>query len=392
MSKLFTDAVVIGGGVIGTAITYYLSKAGLKPILVEDKNLNSGASGACDEGIILQSKNSGIMLDMVTKSAEIYKTLPEELDYNIGYHNVGGMILINDEKYLPVIERFVKKQNSQGLSISMLDYKDTHMQQPGLAKTVIASAYNESDSSVYPFNLTLGYIKAAKKLCARFLPHNKVINLSTESGKITKVITNEHEISTPIVINATGYSAGIIGNMLGMEIPVFPVRGQIVITEQVPFMIHHQIMDAKFIVAKHEPELLDENSIISSLHVGLSLSQAPTGNLIIGGCRENAGYNTNTNFVAIKEILKNAVNFFPFLNNICAIRTFAGLRPTSPDGLPILCGTDISGFYIATGLGGDGISLSPIVGKIMSELIVNRKCDIVDMNALNLDRFKKGED
>lgn len=388
MSRLYADVVVIGGGVIGTAIMYYLSKAGMKPVLVEEKNLNAGASGSCDEGIILQSKNSGIMLNMVKKSAELYKNLPKELDYDIGYRNVGGMILINEEKYVPVIKSFIEKQNDQGLNISMLDYKDTHDTQPGLAKNVLASAYNKDDCSVYPFKLTLGYIKSAEKLGAKYFPHNKVIKLSTRQGKITHVITSQHEILTPIVINSAGYSADIIGKMLDIEIPVFPVRGQLIITEQIPFVIYHQIMDAKFIVAKHKPQLLEQDSISSKLHIGLSLSQAPTGNLIIGGCRENAEYDTNTTFTAVREILKNAVDFFPFFKNISVIRTFAGLRPTTPDNLPILCNTPISGFYVATGLGGDGVSLSPIVGKIMSELVVNGTCDIVDMKQLSLDRFK----
>lgn len=388
MSRIFADAVVIGGGVIGTAIMYYLSKSGMKPVLVEEKNLNAGASGSCDEGIILQSKNSGIMLNMVTKSAELYKNLPKELEYDIGYRNVGGMILINEEKYVPVIKSFVEKQKNQGLNISMLDYVDTHNAQPGLAKNVIASAYNKDDCSVYPFKLTLGYLKSAEKLGAKFFPHNKVINLSTHQGKITRVITSQHEIFTPIVIDSAGYSADIIGKMLGIEIPVFPVRGQLIVTEQIPFVIYHQIMDAKFIVAKHKPQLLEQDSISSKLHIGLSLSQAPTGNLIIGGCRENAEYDTSTTFTAVREILKNAVDFFPFFNNISVIRTFAGLRPTTPDSLPILSPTKVSGFYVATGLGGDGLSLSPIAGKIISELVVDGKCDIVDMNQLSLDRFK----
>ncbi len=388
MSRLFADAVVIGGGVIGTAIMYYLSKLGMKPVLVEDRNLNAGASGSCDEGIILQSKKLGIMLNMVRKSAELYKNLPKELDYDIGYRNVGGMILINEEKYVPVIKSFVEKQNDQGLNITMLDYKDTHNNQPGLAKNVIASAYNKDDCSVYPFKLTLGYIKSAEKLGSKFLPHNKVIKLSTHQGKITQVITSEHEIFTPIVINSAGYSADIIGKMLGIDIPVFPVRGQLIITEQIPFVIYHQIMDAKFIVAKHKPQLLEQDSIASKLHIGLTLSQAPTGNLIIGGCRENAGYDTNTSFTTVREILKNAVDFFPFFKSISVIRTFAGLRPTTPDNLPILSSTKVSGFYVATGLGGDGLSLSPIVGKIMSELVVNGKCNIVDIRQLCLDRFK----
>jgi glycine/D-amino acid oxidase-like deaminating enzyme len=388
MSRLSADAVIIGGGVIGTAVAYYLSKAGLKPVLVEQTNLNAGASGSCDEGIILQSKGAGVMLDMVMKSAELYKELSTELECDIGYRNVGGMILIKEEKYIPVIENFVQGQNKHGLNIRMLDYKDTHSLQPGLSDKVIASTYNADDSSVYPFKLTLGYVQAAEKLGARFLPHNKVIRIITSGGKISKVVTEHHEICTPIVINAAGYNADVIGYMLGIEIPVFPVRGQLIITEQVPYVVHHQIMDAKFIVAKHHPELLEQEGTAAKLNIGLTLSQAPTGNLIIGGCREKVGHNTNSTFTAVKEILKNAVEFFPFFKDIHAIRTFAGLRPATPDGLPIIYASSVTGFYIAAGLGGDGVSLSPIVGKLISELVVKDKTEIIDIEKLKLERFK----
>lgn len=393
MYKRFADAIIIGGGVTGTAITYYLSKTGIQPILIEESNLNAGASGACDEGIVLQSKHTGIMLDMVLKSAKLYKTLEDELNYPIGYRNVGGMIIINEEKYIPVIETFIKKQQQQGLNIHMLHPSDIHKQQPGLSKKVVASAFSKDDCNVYPFKLTLGYVEAAKRLGAKVLLHNRVNNITINKNTLgdkrreLRITTNEHEILTPIVVDATGCGSRQIGKMLGLEIPVFPSRGQIVITEQIPPLIKHQIMDAKFIVAKHKPQLVEKNNALSNLNVGLTIGQAETGNTLIGGCREQVGYNTSTSFSTIREIVKNAADFFPFMKDVSIIRSFAGLRPTTPDNLPILSQTPIPRFYIASGLGGDGLSLSPIVGKIMADLITKGNCNIVDISQLSLDRF-----
>lgn len=388
MSKLYYDVAVIGGGVIGTSITYFLSKYGFKVLLIEEKNLNSGASGACDEGIILQSKSSGIMLDLVMESAKIYKNLSKELEYDIGYRNVGGMILIKDEKYIPAIENIVDLQRKRGLKVSMLDYHDTHSLQEGLSKKVIASVYNKDDSSVYPFKLTLAYMSKAEKLGGNFLPHNRVMNISINNGKVEKIVTKDHEIYAPVVINAAGNAARAIGKLAGIDIPVFPIKGHLIITEQIPYIIHSQIMDAKFIMSKHKSKLPSNSTADSKYNVGFTLSQAPTGNLIIGGNRENAGYDTSTSFAVIGKILKEAVDFFPFFKEVSVIRTFAGLRPSTPDSLPILSETEISGFYVAAGLGGDGLSLSPIVGKIMCELITNGKSNIVDLDKLKLERFK----
>lgn len=387
MNKIYADAVVIGGGVIGTAVTYYLTKSGLKPILVEQHNLNAGSSGTCDEGIILQSKSPGIVLDMVKQSASIYKSLQDELGYDIGYRNSGGLILIDDEKFIPLISDMVKKQQAQGIEITMLDRKETHEKQPGLSPKVIASAYSKNDSSVYPFKLTLGYTTAARALGARFLFHNKVIKIRKYRKKVRKVITNEYEISTPVVVDCSGVGSREIGKMAGVKIPILPIKGHLVITEQVPPLVLQQIIDARFISAKHNPDLINKSRKKSGLNIGLSISQARTGNLIIGGSREKGVYNTDTSLNTVKEILKNAVNYIPALKNISIIRAFAGLRPSSPDGIPILSRTPIEGFYIASGLGGDGISLSPLVGKTMSELVVEGKCELIDMSLLSCERF-----
>ncbi len=390
MSKIFADAVVIGGGAIGASISYYLTKAGKKPLIIEQNHINAGASGACDEAVLLLSKSHGIMMDMAIKSAQLYKNLENELDADIGYRNNGGMILINNETHIPMLKSFVKKQQAHGLDISLLDKSKTHTLQPGLSSKVIASVYSKNDCSIYPFHLTLAYIKAAKKNGAKVLLHNKVSNIqmknkiSSYSKARFKVITPYNEISTPIVINAAGVSADKIGKMVGLEIPVSPTRGQIIITEQVPHLINSQIIDADFVIAKHY--LAQQHS--PALKIGLTLSQSRTGNLIIGGCREQAGIDTNTSFSTIRDILKNAASFFPVFEDINMIRTFAGLRPSTPDHLPIIAPTSVSGFYIASGLGGDGLSLAPIVGKIMSEIITKNRCEMVDVKSLCLERFE----
>lgn len=389
MSKLFADAVVIGGGVCGTAITYYLSRAGLKPILAEQGYLNSGASGACDEGIILISKNPGIAMDMAVKSAELYKKLQNELSADFAYQNVGGMILIDEEKYIPIIQSFVNRQQKQGLNISMLNQSDTHRQQPGLSKKVVAGAFSKDDCSICPFKLTSAYVNTAQKLGAGILLHHSVTGIETEKNhqKIASVTTAEHKIITPIVIDASGCSSAHIGKFVGLTVPVFPMRGQLVITEKVPPLVVHQLMDAKYIAAKHQPQLMNKYSSNGNLNIGLTLGQAKTGNLIIGGCREKVDFNTDIAYLTIREIVKNAVSFLPILKDISIIRTFAGLRPSTPDNHPIISATPISGFFIASGMGGDGVSLSPVVGKIMAELVVKNHCSIVDMEQLRLDRF-----
>ena len=109
--KKSADAVIVGGGVIGTSIAYYLSKKGIKPILLERDDLASGSSGACDIDIILQSKNPGIHLQLAMESAKMYKTLADELDFNIEYETCGGMILIENEEQLKVMRTLLRDKS-----------------------------------------------------------------------------------------------------------------------------------------------------------------------------------------------------------------------------------------------------------------------------------------
>lgn len=108
-----TDIVVIGGGVIGSSITYYLSKRGKKVILVEKDDFAFGASGACDQMIFLQTKNPGLHLKLAMESKRLYESLGKELDHPIEFQTLGGMVLIDTEEQMEVMQDFVKRQRVQ---------------------------------------------------------------------------------------------------------------------------------------------------------------------------------------------------------------------------------------------------------------------------------------
>jgi glycine/D-amino acid oxidase-like deaminating enzyme len=388
--KKTADIVIIGGGVIGTSIAYFLSKCGEEVVLLEKNDLASGSSGACDIDIILQSKNPGIHLKLAMASADLYKNLPKQLGFDIEYENTGGMILIEDEEQLKVMKDFVKKQREIGLKVELLDLKEASKLQKGLASHLVGATYSPQDAHVNPMKLCLGFAYAAKRHGAEIMLNTEVVDIKTENGKVRSVTTNRGEIDTGMIINAAGVYAPMIGEMAGISVPIKPRRGQIVITEPAPKLVMGDVLCAKYIVAKYNP-LLSEGSDDpeTKLGVGLSLSQTQNGNILIGGCREFVGYNRSTTHEALKTILRHAVRLVPALKDIHMIRNFAGLRPYTPDGLPILGSVDsIEGFIMAAGHEGDGIALSPITGKIISDLIIDGKT-FMDVSDLKLERFKE---
>jgi len=381
------EIVVIGGGVIGTSIAYYLAKEGRDVVILEKGDLASGSSGACDKAILMQSKKPGIHLELALKSAEIYKTLTDELEYPIEYANDGGMIVIETEEELAVMKQFVKKQREIGLGVELLDGKQARSIQPALADHIIGATHSDQDAQVNPIHATLGFATSAKRLGVEIYQQTEVTGIKVVSGAITAVETTRGQISTRNVVNCTGAYAPFLGRMVGLNIPIRPRRGQIVISEPMPKLIKGDMLSAKYIAAKHNPDIVEKaKDKATQMGIGLSLGQADSGNLLIGASREFVGYDKSTTYEALSAIIQNAIRIIPALKNINMIRNFAGLRPSTMDGLPILGGTELDGYYIAAGHEGDGIALAPITGQFMAELICQGKSSI-DLSLFHISRF-----
>jgi len=382
------DVIVVGGGVIGSSTAYQLAKRGLKVLLLEKEDFASGASGACDTGIFLQSKNAGIHLRLALASAELFKGLRDELDHDIEYHQKGGMILIETADELKVMEDFVARQKRTGLQVDIIDRREASRMQRGLAGHLIASTYSPQDGDVNPIELNLGFAGAAKRLGAEILLKTEVTGYLTKGGRVEGVATAQGPAHAPIVVNAAGAWASLIGRMAGLDLPIQPRRGQIVITEPAAPFISRSMLSASYIAAKYNAGRAEgAKSRAVQLGVGLSLSQTEKGNIFIGGTREFVGYEVRNTREGIREILKNALRLVPGLGPIHIIRTMGGIRPFTPDGLPLVgYANGLEGCFIAAGHEGDGIALSPVPGKIVADLIVDGKT-FMDVSPLDPNRF-----
>lgn len=382
------DIVIVGGGVIGCSIAYNLAKRGKKVIVVERDDHASGASGSCDQMVILQSKNPGIHLTLALASAELYKDLDKELDSRLGYHNDGGMILIENAAEMKVMEDFVARQKKTGLQVEIIDGKEARKRQRGLGDQIIGATYSPQDAHVDPLQLNLAYARAAVRLGTEILLGTEVVGIDIRQQKVRGVKTSSGAIETPLVVNAAGAWAPFIGRMAGLELPIVPRRGQIVITEAVPPYITGDILSAQYIVAKYNPDLIKSSTSRGvQLGVGLAVSQTEKGNILIGATREFVGYDRQNTREGIREILKNAVRLMPGLKGINFIRVMSGLRPYTPDGLPLVgYASGLEGCFIAAGHEGDGIALAPVTGRIVADLICEGKT-FTDVEALNPGRF-----
>ena len=336
MSIQSVQVAVIGGGIIGTSITYYLAKQGMDVALFDQGDLASGTSGACAAAIAMQTKGSGLKLRIAMESKALYEKLNEELGDDVEYEQDGGMIIAETDDELEYLSALAKRQQETGLKVELLGRKEVKERQPALSEAVIAATFCPFDGRVNPLKVTFGYARAARRHGAKIHTFTKVNGIKRSHERFSEIITDTEKIRTKWVVNAGGVWAPEIGKMVGIQIPIKPRRGMLVVTEVVPPFLKGSLLSAKYLLSKYLDKPGREPKPDEEFTGGFTIRHSRSGNLLFGSSREFAGYNRNTTHKGISLIVQEAARLLPVLRNICVIRTFAGLRPFTSDGLPIL--------------------------------------------------------
>ena len=384
------DVRVIGGGLMGLSTAYYLSKAGRSVVVLEKKEIGAGASGACDDMILLQSKKPGIALTLAMESLEMYRGLSDELEYDLGFQSRGGTVLIEDDRQLRVMEDYVKQQQSYGLKVDIIDKKTLKTYQPHVRADIVASTYSAEDSQVDPLRMMRALVYQAGRRGVEILRGQEVTALDNKGGHWFVSTGAGETVECDAVVNAAGAWASQIGALVGINVPIRPRKGQLAITEQIPALGKTNVWTSSYIASKIDKSLMpDRGPYAKEIGLGFSFTQTHEGNYLIGSTREDAGYDKTTSVRAIATIIQQAKEYFPVLNNVNIIRTIAGFRPYSADGNSIVGPVDgLPGFFIVAGHEGDGVALTPIMGKTMADMVLGRNQD-ARFDQLNLRRFGK---
>ncbi len=389
MEVLSAEVAVIGGGVIGAATAYYLSKEGAEVLLIEAEDLASGASGACDGFLFLQSKKPGPQLDLARESINLFAELEKDLDIDIEFNRCGGLVLAKSTEELKALKSYAKKMKSAGLDVEILNATEVKNTLVGCSDQIVGASHCKDDAQVNPIALTLGLAKKAQDMGTTILKKCRVENIVIANDRVRELKTSLGSVHTRRVVCAAGIGSNQIGKMAIIDVPVMPRKGQIIVTEPVAPMLGKVISDMEYLGMKQNlEEIMPKSEEGRRLGLGFTAEQTKSGNILLGSTREFVGMDTSTTPEAINAIAKNAITYLPKIEDLDVIRSFAGLRPYSPDGLPILGGVKgIKGFYLATGHSGDGICLAPITGKLIAELVLDGETSI-DISPFSLSRFK----
>jgi len=386
------DAVVIGGGVIGTSVAYYLSKKGVKVALVEKGDIASGTSGRCDGNVLISDKGLGLDTKMTYTSQLLFKELVSEIPYNFDYAQRGSIYIIESEEEFKVAKEYVKKQVEDGYPMRMMDKSEIHDDEPYLAEDIIGGVEIGCDLSLNPMALAFGLSLEAKKNGAEIFDYTSVNGIRLDKkGAVKAVKIDKGILTAKYIINCAGVWAPEIGNMVGIDIPIKPRQGQLLVAEKTFPVGKRKIMEFGYMMAKFGDKNYRRNVSPKLEDLGIAFVFEPTlsNNFLIGSSRAFAGFDTRVSIEVMQGLAERAVRFFPVMADIHVIRAYTGLRPYVEDHMPIISKVDeVPGFYIAAGHEGDGIGLSQITGKLISQMITGEET-IVPTDSLSINRFKK---
>lgn len=368
------EVLIIGGGVNGCSLAYNLAKRKVDVVVVEKNYLSSGATGACGAGI-RQQWSTKENAELAIESVKIFEKLSKELGQDIEFRQGGYLIAVHDEKEMNQAKKNVDMQRSLGLKVDILDADEINSIVPILdvkGMDAIGATFCPTDGHANPFKTTFAYADAARKKGADIYTHTKVVGIKTNNKKISAIETDKGSIKTDFVVNAAGIASKDIVKMVNavnLDLPLVPFRKEIMATERL--------------------EPLFEAMVIS-FKDGIYFSQQREGQ-IVGGIpipEERSGYKTIPTFAFIRHMAKTLTRYAPSLKNVNMLRHWTGFYDVTPDARPILGETrGLEGFIQCNGFSGHGFMISPMVAKLLSDLIVEGKtCEILEN--LNLDRFK----
>jgi sarcosine oxidase subunit beta len=368
------DMVIIGGGVMGCAIAYNLAKEGLKPVVIEKSDIGGEASGSNGGGVRQSARNLKEM-PLAMESIQMYGRLHEELGMDVEYVRQGNLRLCTSEEEINAMRQAVENQKKVGLHLEILDRKQILEINPYIGEKVIGASYCPTDGHVNPFLVTYGYYKKAKSLGARFQTHEAVKEIRMQKGRVTGVVTDKNIFETDLAVDAAGTAGRRIANMVGLDIPMRPIFSAALITEAFPPLFKQMIGHAK------------------GLFYG---RQTVHGSFFWGGFvgTEQFIYREGKplfHYIG-PAISRMVIEFFPVLKDLNVIRMWSGLIAQMSDAIPVLGFTpEVPGFVFATGFSGHGFGLAPVIGRLISELIMDCKTSI-PIDGFCYGRFHKGSD
>jgi sarcosine oxidase, subunit beta len=367
------DIVIIGGGVHGLAIGYYLGKHGLTNIAVLDKGYLGGGASGRNTAIIRSNYRTPQGVAFYDESVRLYERLAEELDYNLMFSQQGHLTVAHTERSVTTLRERAETNRLLKVDSSLIDRNQIARLVPGLDvsdrphQPILAGLYHPPGGIIRHDAVVWGYARGADRHGVEVHPFTEVTGIRRANGRVTGVVTNRGPINSRVVVNATAGWCSTIAHMAGVELPIVTHPLQALVTERLKPFLHVVVVSA-------------------TLHY--YINQTDRGEIVIGEeIDPYSSYSMRSTLRFLESAAANTVELFPCLARVKVLRQWAGLCDMPPDFAPIIGTVDgVEGFILDVGWGTYGFKAAPAAGYRVAELIATGKTPEV-LKPFALSRF-----
>ena len=377
------DAVIIGSGIVGSSVAYHLAEQGCANVLVIERETHQGkgSTGKSMGGVRAQFATP-VNIQMSRYSIDFFSNFDEVVGHPADYRPHGYVFCATTERHLEYLKTNREKQLALGVeNVELVSREDISRMVPQLrVDDIIGGTYCATDGFVDPHSVMMGFMLKARTRGVRLWLGTTVTGIEVKPAngarQVSGVMTTSGFVSTPIVVNAAGAWAATVARMAGADLPVEPLRRQLVPTE--PF-------DG---LPKRFPMVID-------MSTGFHFRREGKGILLAwNDPSETAGFKTDFDDSFIEKILTRAASRVPCLVDaeVNPRRAWAGLYEMTPDHHAIIGpAPNVPGLYFVNGFSGHGVMHSPASGRITADLILQGHSNLIDATQLSVERFAKGE-
>lgn len=347
------EVIVVGAGIIGAACAYFLARQG-RSVLLLDSGFTGGGVTAAGMGHIVVMDDSEAQFALTSRSRRLWSEVAPELPRDCEDDPCGTLWLAADRKELETVRAKAAFYTERGVVAEVLDERQLAQAEPNLRPGLCGALRVAADRVLYPPNAARWLVDRAKESGAATREASPVLEIGAGFVRL-----ESERIEAEAVVNAAGPAAP----RLTPGLPITPRKGHLVITDRYPGFCRHQLVELGYLRSAHST---------AGPAVAFNLQPRITGQLLLGSSREFAGWDPRVNPAVVERMVRRAVEFLPGLARLSAIRVWTGLRPATPDKLPLIgrwTGADGPGPWIAAGHEGLGITTALATGELIAASI-----------------------
>jgi len=368
------QVVIIGGGVMGASTAYHLAKAGNNDVVLIERtaHLEDGATGRCAGGVRYQFATE-VNIQLSKVSLPMIERFKDEIGVDPLYRKCGYFFVLTDPSDVDAFKKNVELQHSLDVETEWLEGDEVRRRLPLMKlDDVLAGTLHHKDGLVDPSSVNMGYLDRARDLGVKIMMNTEALGIDVEHDRVAGVQTDRGRLSCEHVVNAAGPWAGLIGKFAGIDIPIEPVRRQMVTTTPLP-----EIPD-------DFPFVLDFTQSLYFHREGEGLLTGQSNKM------QAPGFDQRIDDDWEAKALEAAMERLPLLERAGRLSGWAGLYEVTPDAHPIFGPTSVGGLWVVAGFSGHGFMHGPVAGRLMSEFILDGQASTVDVSMLDLARFEEG--